>query len=314
MWVCNGQYQIGLIEATRCFVFLEMLDVKTDMRDVEGLQAEPAYPSVGFVVCKGRGNHIPLDERQPLEVLFTVPPKKGDGCYLELGALEAREDMYVVIPFTDVPGVEHKFVITLYSDYEHRFEKIDPRLNCECCGNPSGKFKALDTLDRLILLTKRVHNKEHRLATGDDGTNADFFTEEARMKTMPGGGQPVSPSAIYQPIGLQQQQHPQRALLPSGQMPSREGAAVRKFTAADVDLDGDGQLDLKELVRFLKPLDAELRHQGQLQSRQLDSLSAQRARQAEEIAHLKKQLEELGVSNEDVESARKKGSAFCSVM
>ena len=97
-------------------------------------------------------------------------------------------------------------------------------------------------------------------------------------------------------------------------MPSREGAAVRKFTAADVDLDGDGQLDLKELVRFLKPLDAELRHQGQLQSRQLDSLSAQRARQAAEIAHLKKQLEELGVSNEDVESARKKGSAFCSVM
>lgn len=110
----------------------------------------------------------PLCE-QPLEVLFTVPLKRGDGVYLELGTLENSDDGYVCIPYTDKPGVEHKFCLTLYTDLDHRFMKIDPRLNCEQCGNPSGMFRCIDSLDKMMRLTKRVHDKEHRLSVGDGG-------------------------------------------------------------------------------------------------------------------------------------------------
>ena len=46
-----------------------------------------------------------------------------------------------MIPYTDAPGVEHKYSLSLYSDYEHVFEKINPRLNCEFCGNPSAIYR-----------------------------------------------------------------------------------------------------------------------------------------------------------------------------
>ena len=60
-WARNWQFQLSLDQPTRVFVFLELLEVKTDMRDVEGLQTEPDYPTVGFAVFPGRGNHVLLE-------------------------------------------------------------------------------------------------------------------------------------------------------------------------------------------------------------------------------------------------------------
>ena len=60
-WARNWQFQLTLNQPTRVFVFLELLEVKTDMRDVEGLQTEPDYPTVGFAVLPGRGNHVLLE-------------------------------------------------------------------------------------------------------------------------------------------------------------------------------------------------------------------------------------------------------------
>ena len=67
------------------------------MRDVEGLQTEPDYPEMGFVVCKGQGDHVLLGPEQP-EVLFTSPVKRADGVYLELGTLPAGDGSYIIIP------------------------------------------------------------------------------------------------------------------------------------------------------------------------------------------------------------------------
>ena len=68
------------------------------MRAVEGLQTEPAYPTVGFNVYKGRGNHIKLDgskgaldkdgnpdwsRAKPLTKLFECKPVKGLNCRAE---------------------------------------------------------------------------------------------------------------------------------------------------------------------------------------------------------------------------------------
>lgn len=49
----------------------------------------------------------------------------------------------------DEPGIEHKYAITLYTDYDHLFEKINPRVNCEVCGNPNGIGRVQDELDTL---------------------------------------------------------------------------------------------------------------------------------------------------------------------
>jgi hypothetical protein len=38
--------------------------------EAEGLQTEPEYPSLGFLVCRGRGNHVLIDKLEPSEVLF----------------------------------------------------------------------------------------------------------------------------------------------------------------------------------------------------------------------------------------------------
>ena len=334
LWLSNSQYQISLLEASRCFVFLEMLNVKTDMRDVEGLQTEPDYPTCGFVVCKGRGNHVKLDTSQPLQTLFTAPLKRGDGVYLELGPLEADEDRYVVIPYTDKPGVEHSFCLTLYSDYEHDFIKIDPRLNCAVCGNPSGIFRVIDTLDRMMKLTRRVHNKEHRLSIGDDCTNEDFFAN-APPQPM---NMPLAPMNL--------------SLVPmAGQLPYGGGVGVgaaiveegataddRKFLAADTDgdglvsaeeaadylayhaaadTDGDGRVDLKELMRFLRPVEEQNEAEAREQTAALSELEQQHNAMQAQLDGVRRELAALGVSEAEIAehvSRAKKGSAMCSVM
>ena len=317
MWLANNQFQISLLEPTRCFLFLEMLNVKTDMRDVEGLQPEPAYPTVGFSVFKGRGNHIKLDgskgaldkdgnpdvsKKRPLEKLFSVEPTKGDGCYLELGHLESTDDKgeriyYVVIPYTHAPYVEHKYALTLYSDYEHDFVKIDPRLNCDQCGNPSGMFRVLDTLDRIESLSKRVLDKEKRLAIGDDGTNADFFTDAARAATADHSG----PKADYGYADL---------------MGNPQGPAGGGYVGAGALATGEGggAVDVSDMVHALQSADEDRLRDQRVQQQQVEELERQRVAQLEEIERLKLELQDLGLSSDQIERATKKGSAFCSVM
>ena len=136
-WSKNSQFQISLSQPTRIFTFLEARNVKMDMRDVEGLQTEPAYPTCGFVLCRGKGQHVLLEGDQ-LEVLYKSDVKKADGVSLELGALPVEPGTYVLIPFTDQPGVEHEFALTLYTDYDVVFEKTDPSklIKLDYCGAP----------------------------------------------------------------------------------------------------------------------------------------------------------------------------------
>ena len=290
------------------------------MRDVEGLQTEPAYPTVGFAVYKGRGNHIKLDgskgavdkdgnpdvsKRRPLTKLFEVAPQKGDGCYLELGHLESSDEngerlYYVVIPFTDQPHVEHKWAMTLYSDYEHTFVKIDPRLNCDQCGNPSGMFRVLDTLDRIQALTKRVVDKEKRLAIGDDGTNADFFSDAARSMTSDHSG-PKTDHGYADLMPLQ----------PQGQMMAGAGL----LGGRKVDLtDPHGAVDVSEMVNFLKPLEDAREREGAAFQRQAMVMQEQQEERLNQIEKLKRELQDMGVSEEAIERATRKGSSICSVM
>ena len=323
LWLGNMQFQISLMEPTRCFLFLEMLNVKTDMRDVEGLQTEPAYPTVGFNVYKGRGNHIKLDgskgaldkdgnpdwsRAKPLTKLFECKPVKGDGCYLELGHLESTDEngerlYYVVIPFTSEPNVEHKWQLTLYSDYEHDFVKIDPRLNCDQCGNPSGMFRVLDTLDRLEALTKRVLNKEKRLAIGDDGTNAAFFTDAARAAT-------ADQSAPKVDYGYADLMPPPQPTQPTG---ADAGTGALGYSAAAAS-DGGDAVDVSDIFNELRPLDDAGRRAAAQQQQETARLEAERQEMQAKLQALRAELAGLGMSQEDIDRATKKGSTFCSVM
>ena len=151
-WTKNWQYQITLPERSRCYVFLELRDIDYDMRDKAGLQTEPEWLTVGFVLCKGEGDHVKLDHAQP-EILQTAKLRRGDGQWLDIGYLDPDGgDKYVIIPYVDTPGVEHKFALTLYTDLEHKFEKIIPRLclvDCVQCGSRSGLARVFDKLANL---------------------------------------------------------------------------------------------------------------------------------------------------------------------
>lgn len=62
------------------------LKVKTDMRDEKGLQTSPSYPTIGFSVFAGKGNHVLLEPSHQPEALFACEMKASDGVCLEVRA------------------------------------------------------------------------------------------------------------------------------------------------------------------------------------------------------------------------------------
>ena len=78
------------------------------MRYTEGLQTEPDYPTVGFSVFYGRGNHVLLEGPTTPDALFSAALTRGDGAFLELGPLSPNEDKIVIIPYTDTPQVRSR--------------------------------------------------------------------------------------------------------------------------------------------------------------------------------------------------------------
>jgi len=239
VWAQNSQFQITLTQRARCFVFLELRDVDHDMRDVAGLQTEPDYPTVGFVVAKGEGDHVKLDGPQPPQVLHRTSLRRGDGQWLEIGYLEPAANKYVVIPYTDRPGVEHKYAITLYTDVEHRFEKINPRaclVDCVQCGQPSGLHRVLTKLDQL------------------EGKYAKMLNKEALLRQRWGTGGGVNRLAAT--IGDVQQPTPaQRAFFAAdsncdGKVDPQEFRNFKQhFVSADTD--GDGMISEAELADYV---------------------------------------------------------------
>ena len=157
-------------------MFLELRDIDYDMRDKAGLQTEPEWLTVGFVLCKGEGDHVKLDHAEP-EILQTAKLRRGDGQWLDIGYLDPDGgDKYVIIPYVDTPGVEHKFALTLYTDLEHKFEKIIPRLclvDCVQCGSRSGLARVFDKLANLEDKCAEMEPRQSRDARLEDTCAAD---------------------------------------------------------------------------------------------------------------------------------------------
>ena len=247
-WSKNCQFQMTLYEKTRVYLFVEARNVKTDMRDVEGLQTEPDYPTMGFYVCRGQGDHVLLGPDEKPEVLFTAPAKFGDGVYLELGALAAEQ--YVVIPFTSQSGVEHEYALTLYTDIECAFEKIDPtklRKGCIACTDK----RALGNVTKRLASLEAKYAEVNRLEASLKAAQKYGIPRPPTSLPPPPTNLPVAPayeSAVpppHQPL-----QPPLHAAPPPhhGQQPQGEDAIDRMFAAADMD--GDGYVSVEEMAAF----------------------------------------------------------------
>jgi len=271
-WTKNFQFQITLEQRTRCFLFLELRDVKTDMRDVAGLQTEPDYPTVGFVLCQGEGDHIKLDGPNLPKVIKTAELRRGDGQWLELGELDPDDGKrYIVIPYTDQPGVEHKFALTLYTDLDHKFEKLNPRLctvDCVQCGNPSGLYRVMAKLETL----------EEKYVT--------MMRKEQQLKGR--GGMPARG-------GVAEMTPAQRAFLAAdtdkdGTVDRAEYAAYQNgFAAADTD--GDGMISQAELAAYANQVQAHAQEQHKAYVAALEQANR-------EAAALRSQIERLGATPE----------------
>ena len=264
-----------------------------------------------------------------LKTLYTAPLKRGDGVYLELGYLDDAADRYIVIPFADKPGVEHKYAFTCYTDYDHVWERVKPRSFCPCCKNPRGLNSVLDLCERVTVLNERVLDREKRLAFGEVSLYDQVTTSTAAAKPPPPSLPPPPPPQYppQHPPPSQPQYQPQPQPQPQPhQQPDRRGPSSleRKFAAADVDgdgkltpqealdymnhharldTDGDGVIDLSELVNYLRPLEASVKRAEIEQLTAINELTEQRRMQLDQIAQLRQELEAIGVPAAPLDAA-----------
>ena len=82
-----------------------------------------------------------------------------------------------------------------------------------------------------------------------------------------------------------------------------------------MDVNGDGKIDLKELVRYLQPIEQQVEQQTANVAQHVDGLEQQRQAQLAQIEQLRRELASMGVSDEEMtEAARKEGSSLCTIM
>jgi hypothetical protein len=312
-WTKNSQFQLTLFGETRVFIFLEARNVKTDMRDVEGLQTEPDYPTMGFHVCKGKGYHQLLGgeggEELP-EVLFTAPAKFGDGVYLELGTLSPLADKYVIIPFADEPGVEYEWCLTLYTDVDVDCEKIDPNKvlpPCIQCTDPRSYAKVTKKLSTLEAKYAQLMKKEAKLkAANKFGKPRDMAAyaaqqmkqqEEAIGAVKAAERQQASSSSVQLPPALPGESSVDRlfrAAAGGDGLVSRADAELFRRYCKDVHVDAEGKVATSDMAAATAAV-ARAREEQQ---------RAFEARQAQFNRELQESAEELRTLMETVRVAR----------
>lgn len=300
-WTRNSQYQLTLSRPTRVFVFVEARNVKTDMRDVEGLQPEPAYPSIGFVVAKGRGDHVLLDKEEAPSVLHTAPCKKGDGVYLELGTLPPLADKYVLLPYTEEAGVEHEFAITLYTDYDVELEKIDPtRVLQGClCDDTAAIAKVAEALKRLEAKYALVEERERELKR----RGAFGIPKSERPSPPPTASQPPPSAPVASEFGAGiggpgfGGAAPYAAARPALTAPPPAPPTERNSLFDRVDTNRDGQISAMELKRATVEL--QMREEAERAVQQ-----AQAQEKAHQLREANAELRELQAQLQGAKAAR----------
>ena len=290
-WSTNWQFQITISQKTRCFVFLEPRGIQTDMRETEGLQTEPAYPTVGLWLCASEGDHVKLEGAQPLRKLGEAPLKRGDGVHLEFELDLPAGEKYVVLPFMQAAGLEHKYAITCYTDHEATFEKIIPKnlaMDCVQCGNPTALHRVLDKLEVLERKYQQMLLKEQTLV--DRGLIAGG-----------GGGVPSRPVA-QNAFGRADANN-------DGRVDAQEFAQARKFV--DADADGDGVISSAELAAYTERVQEHAQQQHAAYTQQL----AQQQAEADQLrAELAKAQQQDGPQPAPVNQVPAKSkSSFCVV-
>ena len=302
-WSTNWQFQITITQRTRCFVFLEPRGIQTDMREVEGLQSEPAYPTVGLWLCASEGDHVQLEGAQPVRKLAEAPLKRGDGVHLEfvldLCAPEGELSQYVVLPFMEQAGLEHKYTLNLYTDVEVKFEKIVPKnlgMDCVQCGNPTALNRVLTKLELLERKYQDLLRKERTLvdrgliapgAAGVGGARAGMTAAQAAFARADTNK--------------------------DGRVDAREFGQYSAFTAADTD--GDGVISAAELTAYTEKVQE---HAQQQHAEYVSALEQQQAVEQQLRAQLKL-AQQQGYEVKDVPAApvnqvpAKSKSSFCVV-
>ena len=283
-WSSNWQFQITITQRTRCFVFLEPRGIQADMRETEGLQTEPAYPTVGLWLCASEGDHVKLEGAQPLRKLAEAPLKRGDGVHLEFVLDLPAGEKYVVLPFMEAAGTEHKYVLTCYTDVAAVFEKIVPKhlaMDCVECGNPTALCRVLDKLELLERKYQEMLKKERTLiergviAGGVSGGGVGGGGGGG------GGGARAGQSAAQTAFGRADANH-------DGRVDAREFGQYSAFAAADAD--GDGVISSAELAAYTE----KVQEHAQQQHAQFVSALEQQQAEAEQLRAQLKQAQQQG--------------------
>ena len=138
-------------ERAHCFVFVETIGVQTDMRGVQGMQAAPQYPAIGFVLAAEEAGHPPGQQLTQLPAsALNMEAQPLDGvwyeCYLEAGTA------HVLIPYLgggEAAPPQLQLAVSVYTDVPHALGQggqpappptvveapkvVEPAFTCETC-------------------------------------------------------------------------------------------------------------------------------------------------------------------------------------
>ena len=148
-FLSNLQVRLSVTERAHCFVFVETIGVMTDMRAVQGMQAAPQYPAIGFVLAAEEAGHPPGQQLTQLPAsALNMEAQPLDGvwyeCYLE------ADTTHVLIPYLGdgqaVPP-QLQLAVSVYTDVPHALGQggqpapvpavveasVEPAWTCETC-------------------------------------------------------------------------------------------------------------------------------------------------------------------------------------
>ena len=120
-FLANLQVRISVAARAHCFVFVETIGLQTDMRTVQGMQAAPQYPAIGFVLAPEEAGHPPGQRLAQLPAsALNMEAQPLDGvwyeCYLE------ADTAHVLIPYLGdgqaVPP-QLQLAVSVYTDVPH---------------------------------------------------------------------------------------------------------------------------------------------------------------------------------------------------
>ena len=208
----------------------------------------------------------------------------------------------MLIPYTDVPGVEHEYALTIYTDVALEIERIDPSkvFSCTECTNAKCYHRMVKKLEKLEAKYALVEGMEAEVR------RREYFGKPKVPSAAAAPPPPTAAAAAAPPAAA--------AARPrlGGPLPADlrqdEMAAHREFFGR-ADTDGDGRITGEDAQGYGRSMQQYTQRQQKSFDAALDAARAEAAAHAATLAEINAAVELLRKSEEAAAVGAAKASA-----